>query len=166
MIDKSKNMIELYPLGKDKDIIYKALSGNKDLVALVLGENNLTDKFKDRFFNTLFVDTEQLTANTYITIDTEIVNAENRNTKCIAITMDIFTALSMIPLTLAEQNKYYSLNYFGNRVDICLDMIKRIISDLDIGIGATTLAPRNPVRIVQPTISHYGKRIVFYSYDF
>jgi len=166
LIDKSKNRIELYPLGRDKDIIYKALSSNQDLVNLVLGENNTTGKFKDHFFNTLFVDTETLEADTYITMDTEVINADNIHTKCIAITIDTFTALSMIPLTLSEQGKYYSMNLFGNRIDVLIDMIKRIVSDLDIGIGQITLAPRNPVRIIQPTSKHYGKRLTLHVYDF
>ena len=106
MIDKSKNRIELYPLGRDKKLIYDALSRNQDVVDLVLGEKNTIETFKSRFSDTLFVDTTQLAAKTYITMDTEIVSAENTKIKCIAITIDIFTDLSLIQLTGSEQSKY------------------------------------------------------------
>ena len=166
MIVKSKNRIELYPLGRDKKLVYDALSNNPDVVNLVLGEKNTTETFKSRFSNTLFVDTTQLVAKTYITMDTEVVSAENTKIKCIAITIDIFTDLSLIQLTGSEQSKYYTIGYYGNRIDCLLDAVKRAITDLDIGIGETTLAPRNPIRVIQPTNKHYGKRMILYTYDF
>ena len=166
LIDKSKNRIELYPLGRDKKLIYDALSDNEDVVDLVLGEDNTTETFKDRFSDTLFVDATQLAAKTYITMDTEIVSAENTKIKCIAITIDIFTDLSLISLTSNEQSKFYAMNYYGNRIDTLIDAVKRSITDLDIGIGKITLAPRNPIRIIQPTNRYYGKRMILYTYDF
>ena len=166
MINKSKNRIELYPLGRDKKIIYETLLNNNDVVSLVLGEDNTTGSFKEHFFDTLFVNTAQLEAKTYITIDTEVVNAENTKIKCIAITIDIFSALSLIQLSTTEQIKYYKLGYYGNRIDVTLDAVKRAITDLDVGIGNITLAPRNPVRIIQPTEKFYGKRMILYTYDF
>lgn len=166
MINKSKNKIELYPLGRDKNLIYEALSNNQDVVDLLLGEKNTTESFKSRFSDTLFVDTTQLVAKTYITMDTEVVSAENTKIKCIAITIDIFTDLSLISLTGNEQIKYYKIGYYGNRIDCLLDAVKRTIADLDIGIGEITLAPRNPIRVIQPTNKHYGKRMILYTYDF
>lgn len=165
MVNVSKNQIELFPLGKDKDIIYKALMKNSDVVDLVLGENP-TDTFKDHFFNTLFVNTIQLETKTYITMDTEIISAENVQTKCISITMDIFTSLPLIPLSEAEKLRYYTSGYFGNRIDVLLDAVKRVFTDLNVGIGSVKLAPRNPVRVIQPTDKYYGKRMILYTYDF
>lgn len=164
LINKSKNRIELYPLGRDKKLIYDALSNNQDVVDLVL--SGTTDTFKSRFSDTLFIDSTQLSAKTYITMDTEIVSAENTKIKCIAITIDVFTDLSIISLTSDEQKRYYSSGYYGNRIDTTIDAVKRAISDLDIGIGEITLAPRSPIKIIRPTEKHYGKRLIFYTYDF
>lgn len=164
-VNKSTNKIELFPLGKDKDIIYKALMNNQDVCDLVLGENNTNGKFKDHFFNTLIIDTEQLEAKTYITIDTVIDRADDK-IKCIEIIMDVFSALSSTALTPTEQVKFYKKSYFGNRIDVLIDAIKRTISDLDIGIGQLTLKPNAPIKIIQPTDKFYGKRMIFQSYDF
>ena len=165
MVNTSKNQIELYPLGKDKDIIFKALMKNNDVVNLTIGESP-TDTFIKHFFNSLFVDTTQLETKTYITMDTEIVSAENTKIKCIAIIIDIFTSLPLIPLSTTEQLKYYATGYFGNRIDCLLDAVKRTITDLNIGIGDITLAPRSPVKIIQPTEKYYGKRLTLHTYDF
>lgn len=164
-VNKSANQVELYPLGKNKDIIYKALMNSDDVYDLVLGENNPNDDFKEHFFNTLVIDTTQLDKKTYITMDTIIDKADTK-VKCIGIIMDVFSSLKDINLSTSEQVKFYKKNYFGNRIDVLLDAIKRTISDLDIGIGNVTLHPINPVKIIQPTPEYYGKRIVFQIYDF
>ncbi|MDR2277371.1 MAG: hypothetical protein LBE23_05890 [Vagococcus sp.] len=164
-VNKSANQIELFPLGKDKDIIYKALMKNEDLCELVLGENNKTGNFKNHFYNRLIIDTTQLEAKTYITMDT-VIDRVDKKTKCIGIIIDVFSSLRSVDLTTSEQIKFYKKSYFGNRIDILLDIIKRTVSDLDIGIGETTLNPINPVKIIQPTPEFYGKRIIFQAYDF
>lgn len=164
-VNKSKNRVELYPLGKNKDLIYNALMQNQDFVDLVLGENPTT-KFNEHFYNTLIIDTTQLDAKTYITIDTTVAEMRNKNIKTIEIVIDFFAPLSLIELSTSEMNRYYDSGYFGNRIDVGLDIIKRTVSDMDIGIGNTNLAPSRPVTIIQPTEKFYGKRIRFYSYDF
>lgn len=162
----SKNRVEFYSLAEDKDVIKSNLLNNDVVYELVLGEGNTDGDFDKHFFNTLFIDTTQLEDKTYITMDTEIIEAKSTKVKCIAIIMDIFTAPSNILLTDNEQEKFYKLGYKGNRIDVLLDAIKRSISDLDIGIGQVTLAPTNAVRIVRPTDKFYGKRMILHVYDF
>lgn len=164
--NKNKNQIELFPLGKNKDIIYKALLNSRDVCDLVLGENSKDDAFAAHYFNTLIIDTTQLETKTYITLDTIVSKAENKKIKCIDIIMDVFSSLPTLALTPAEQINFYEKGYFGNRIDVLIDAIKREISDLDIGIGNVTLKPNNPISIVQPTDKHYGKRVIYQCYDF
>jgi hypothetical protein len=134
---------------------------------LTLGETIVVgDTFKKHFYKTLIVDTTQLEAKTYITLDTEIVKAEGTKVKCIALVMEVFTSTSIVDLTPTEQKKYYTLGFYGNRIDCLIDAIKRSISDMDIGIGDITLAPLNSVKIIYPSSSHYGKRIILHVYDF
>lgn len=162
----NKSKIELNLLGKCKDVIYKNLISNVDVCELVLGENNSTGNISDHFHSTLYLDTTKLEEKTYVSLDTKIIKSDNTNIKCIEILFDVFTAYPLVNLSSSEQSKYYNLNYYGNRIDVLIDVIKRSISDLNMGIGKITLAPSNPVKLIHPSDAHYGKRLEFQIYDF
>jgi len=167
MVNKSKNQIEGYPLGKAKDIIIKMFEDDENIRLLLLGSNNINQDLKDkRIFDSLVINLTDDMVKTYITMDTYIVDADTK-INCIAIVIQVISHLENIPLLINEKQKFYSEGFYGNRIDVLMDLIMRKLrGNKEFGIGNLELKPRSTMRIIQPTVNHYGKEIIFYMYDF
>lgn len=166
MTNKSKNQIELYTLGKCKNEIIKLIEDDDSLDSLIrYGSNNSDDLKRGHLYDTLIIDLTQKITKTYITMDTSIKSTEGSRIKCVEITINIFSHLTLIKLTNEEERKFYSEGYYGNRIDIILDMLSRkLIGNQYFGIGELKLAPINPIKIIQPDVDYYGKVIRFETY--
>ena len=182
MVNKSQNKIELYPLGKCKDVIKKMLADDSDVVDLLLGENNpevllydLDDilfgntglKLEGQIKDVLFVDTTLLTSKTYIMMDTIVSNMISAGKfKNITVRMNVFTHSSLLKLSNTEATKYKD-RFYGNRIDCLIDAIARCLDgSKKFGIGELQLSSGNPVSIVQPDVKYYGKTLSFTFCDF
>ena len=182
MIDKSKNRIQLYPLGKYKDFIRKELAHDEDIQAIMLGENNdetasydpydilmgdSTLKLEGQIRDVLYLDETQLKTKVYILMDTFVDEVVNDKIKLITIKMNVFAHNSLMKLSETEAIKYYNQGHYGNRIDILLDMVcRKLNGSLEFGIGQLELKPRVPISVIQPTTQHYGKSILFSAYEF
>lgn len=183
MVDKSRNRIELYPLGKIKGDIINMICENQDCVDLILGENNadlakgydvedillgnkklsLDGQIKDRL---VMLETQYQT-KTYVFIDTYVSNAETTTIKTINIVIDVFTHLSSIDLSPTEKIKFQDKGFYGNRVDVLLDGISRMFNKKEgLGIGLTLFTTIRPMKIIQPTKDHYGRSTTYEIKDF
>ncbi len=171
----SKNKYELYPLGKFKDIIRKTIVGDLDCQDIILGEKcadlekydaydilmgnknlGLEGQVKDR----LAMLSTQLTAKTYVMVDTIISNMDSKYIKTIDIYIEVYSHLSFIDLSVDENDKFVQKGYLGNRVDILLDMICRLLTSKTMGIGETRIKSLRPMSYIQPTPDYYGKTII------
>lgn len=177
-----KNEIELYSLGKIKDIIIKEIANDPDCADLILGENNPDINEYDAYDlltgnsrlaidgcikNRLSLLTAQVTTKTYVLLDTYISEARTTQTKLINIVLNVFTHLSIIDLTNTESQKFYQKGYYGNRIDCTLDAISRLIDKKsNLGIGKTLIKPSASMKIINPLENYYGKSIIFEVYDF
>jgi hypothetical protein len=189
MVNKSQNKIELYPLGKIKDVIKKTLANDETIQKLLLGENfvlldnyDITDAIKGTSDNTyeplirdsLFIDTTQTETKTYILMDTLISKSEGNKLKLVTIVVNAFCHSSLIRLTDDEKYTFYNQGLYGNRIDCLLDQIVRTIytlneevnKDKNIGIGELKLAPSAQAKIYQPNDKYYGKTLMFEVWDF
>lgn len=168
MVDKSKNRIQLYPLGKLKDSVKKLLLANENICSLLVGSNDPIAA-ASQIYDNLYIDGSQDIAKTYILMDTIVQSAQNINIKEIQLIFNIFTHVTMISLTSQERNNYYNKGYYGNRVDVLIDAVARELNgNPDFGLGLVNLIPRSPMKIIQPSSNtkYYGKQIVFSVYDF
>lgn len=181
--DISKNRIELYSLGKYKDIIIKAVTNDDTCVDLILGENNpdlaknydaydilVGDKIlglSGHIKNRLAMLQVQYETKTYMFIDTYVSEAPTTSNKTINIVVEFFTHLSIIDLSDSEKEKYYPMGLIGNRVDVLLDQFCRLFDKKNnLGIGKTLLKPISPMKFIQPTENYYGKSLVLTVVDF
>jgi len=148
-------------------MIIKDFQNNENIVSLILGYGKPIIDLKDNnVFDTLIIDESQLDTKTYVTMDAVILNAGS-TIKCIEITLDVFSHLSLIPLTTTEKAFYYKQGFYGNKIDILTDAIIRCLrGSQKYGIGQLQLRDRNTMKIFQPTKDYYGKQIVFQVYDF
>lgn len=154
-------------LGKCKDLIIKDFQANSDIVSLILGYGAEVIDLKDNnVFDTMIIDLTLKEAKTYITMDAIILNADPK-IKCIEITINVFTFLSKLPLLDVEKSLYYTTGYYGNRIDVLIDMIIRTLKGSNkYGIGELQLRPSRSMWINQPTENYYGKAMAFHVYDF
>ena len=165
-VTSKKKLLEFNLLGKYKEAIYNNLCNSLDVGELVLGENNLSGNLNEHIFNTIYLDATKLEEKTYVLLDTKITKSDNAIIKRVEILINVFTSYSIINLTPTEKSKYSALNFYGNRVDILIDIIIKSISTMNIGIGKIALASANPVKLIHPSDNHYGKQIVLQIYDF
>lgn len=167
MYNITKNQVEGYVIGKCKSLIIDKLQNNSNIVSLILGLNATPVKLKDtNIFDTLTIDLTQSEAKTYITMDALILNS-GASTKCIEITVNTFTYLTLRSLSAAEQKVYYPQGFYGNRIDVICDQILRLLNgSTEFGIGALQLREKNSMGYYQPNVNYYGKYMVFQVYDF
>jgi hypothetical protein len=173
-MDMTKNQLNMYPLGRDKELIVKTLSSNSDLVYLLLpnydpltATQDLDIILKEHIYKTISIDNTEGESRAYICIETYIPYVENDCIKEIGIVVNIFCHKSLINLTTLENNKMVKLGYYGNRIDQLLDCIDRCLNGKrGIGLGRLRLKPRNPVTIYQPSNGYYGKSIEYTISDF
>lgn len=179
----SSNKIELYPLGKYKDIIIKAVTSDDVCSELLLGENNPSIAKGYDVYDVLVGDTSlnlsghiknrlamlltQYETKTYMLIDTYVSEATTTSNKTINIIVEFFTHLSIIDLSNDEKEKYYPMGFMGNRIDVLLDQFCRLFDKKNnLGIGKTLLKPLSPMKIIQPTADYYGKSLILTVVEF
>jgi hypothetical protein len=165
-VKSKKKLIEFNLLGKYKEVIYNNLFNSLNVGELVLGENNPSGNLNEHIYDTIYLDATKLAEKTYVLLDTKITKSDNTIIKRIDILINVFTSYSKINLSPTEKSKYSALNFYGNRVDILIDILIRSITDMNIGIGKIALAPINPVKLIHPSDNHYGKQIELQIYDF
>jgi hypothetical protein len=169
-----RNQINLFPLGKDKDILVKSFSADENLVSLLMPNYNpstatedLDIILKDHIYKTISIDNTEGESRAYICIDTYVPTIEGDFIKEIGIVINVFCHRSLIDLSSAENNKFVKLGLFGNRIDMLVDCIDRILNGkTGIGIGKVRLRPRNPIGIYTPTNGYYGKSMEYVVTDF
>jgi len=167
VINRSKNQVELYVLGRSKDLIIKKIISDVNITNLIDKDISPPNLIHNNIFDTLVIDLTQNEAKTYITMDAIVSSVENKHIKSIDIIVNIFTHLSLKRLSRLEQEKYYTSGFFGNRIDVLADLVVRMLDgSKEFGIGELGLRPRNPISIIQPTSEYYGKSLVFQTFDF
>lgn len=170
----SRNQTNLFPLGKNKDILVKTFSADDNLVSLLMPDydpltstQDLDVLLKDHIYKTISIDNTQGISRAYICIDTYVPSTESDFIKEVGIVINVFCHNDLIDLSTTENNKFVKLGYYGNRVDMLLDCIDRLINGKSgVGIGKVRLRPRNPVGIYTPTNGYYGKSIEYVVTDF
>lgn len=173
-MDYSRNQRNLFPLGKDKDILVKALSTDENLVSLLVPDYDSTTATQDldvilqeHIYKTISIDNTQGESRAYICIETYVPTADSDFIKEIGIVINVFCHDNLINLTSTENNKMVKLGYYGNRIDQILDCIDRLINGKSgVGIGKVRLRPRNPIGIYTPTNGYYGKSMEYVVTDF
>lgn len=173
-MDMTKNQTNLYPLGKNKDIVIKTFQDNEDIVSLILPSYNEDTAIEDldvilkrHLFKTISIDNTQLDAKTYICVETYVPEIENDAIKKIGIVINAFTHESLIDLSQSEQVKYFKKGFYGNRIDVLIDAIDRCLNGKrNVGLGRLRLRPRSPIGIHQPANGYYGKSLEYIISDF
>jgi len=170
----TKNQINLYPLGKDKDIIIKTFSENEDIISLILPTYNKETATEDldiilkrHLYKTIEIDNTQGDSKVYICVETYIPLVDSDTIKEIGIVINVFCHESLLDLSQAETIKSISKGLFGNRIDQTIDLIDRCLNGKqDMGIGKLRLRNRNPIGIYQPKNNYYGKSMEYVLTDF
>jgi hypothetical protein len=164
---KSKNQIEGFVLGECKRLIIEDFQNNSNIVSLILGLNQPVITLKNKnVFDQAVIPESQLDAKTYITMESVILNS-GQSIKCIEITLNVFTDLTLVSLTPQEKGFYYPQGFMGTRIDVLCDAIIRCMKgSTKYGIGEVELRPSRTMWITQPTPKYYGKGIAFHVYDF
>lgn len=173
-MDMRKNQLNLYPLGRDKEIISKTLSEDEDIIALLIPDyDSLTTTedldviLKQHLYKTIAVDNTQGESRAYICIETYVPSVENDSIKEIGIVINVFCATNLLELSDSDNEKFLKKGFFGNRLDMLIDGIDRCLNGKrGIGIGKLRLRPRNPIVIYQPVNGYYGKSLEYIIYDF
>lgn len=187
---------EFKSLGEYKDLLFKLLimSGKKsdmlmDIVMPTLDDDEFdkydnflggefekrTDdgkveivKLQGRLFDVPFIySTVENTINT-ICIDTNIRNC-NQSTKEMVITLNVMCHKDNLKLDTKTKRKYKKMGYVGNRLDIMVALIGEILNyskDSDLGIGALTPLPYNPITPDYPNNNFFGKTMIYTCSDF
>lgn len=173
-MDMTKNQTNLYPLGKDKDLIIKELSKDLNLVGLLIPgydpkacTTDLDILLKEHIYKTVSIENTEIAAKSYICIETYVSNVVDDAVKDIGIIINVFCHKSLVDLPTADNNKMVKNGYAGNRVDQIVDCIDRNLNGkLGMGIGRIRLKPRTPITIIQPANGYYGKCIEYIVSDF
>lgn len=173
-MDTTKNQTNLFPLGKNKEIIARTLATNEDFISIVLPTYDPATAtedpdviLKNHIFKTISVDNTQFEAKMYICIETYVPEIQNDSIKDIAIVINVFAPNSLINLTDVEAIKFNKLGFYGNRIDICIDIIDRCLNGKrNVGLGRLRLKPRQPIGILQPSNGYYGKSMEYIISDF
>lgn len=173
-MDMTQNQTNLYPLGKDKDIVIKTFMKNEDMVSLILpnydeatATEDLDVILKEHLFKTISIDNAQIEKKVYVCVETYVPEIENDAIKKIAIIINVFAHQSLIDLSVKEQAKFLTKGYYGNRVDMLIDVIDRCLNGKrNVGLGRLRLRPRNPIGILQPVNGYYGKSLEYIISDF
>lgn len=173
-MDMTKNQTNFYPLGKNKEIIAKALGDDDNIVSLLMPEynpeENILDKdvlLKNYIHKTISIESTVSKAKSHICVETYITDIESNAIKTIGIVINVFVHNSLIELTNKERSKLIPFGLAGNRIDCLLDLIDRCINGKrNVGIGKIRLSPRNPVSIYQPVNGYYGKTVKYLVSDF
>ena len=168
------NQRNLYPLGKDKDIILKTFAGDENIVSLILPKYNpdtatedLDIILKRHLYDRISIPEFQPEAKTYICVESNVISVNNDSIKDIGLIINVFSHESLIELSRDEKSKFINMGLFGNRVDCIIDCIDRCLNGKrDMGIGRLRLKPTRPVGILQPTNSFYGKSLEYIISDF
>lgn len=154
-------------MGKSKDLITKKIISNQDIVDLISTNILPSELIYENIFDTLTIDIPQDERKTYITMDAVVSSVENRHIKSVDIIIHVFTHLKLLKLSTSEQQKYYTRGFFGNRIDVLIDLLVRMLDGSDeFGIGRLQLKPRSPMSVIHPSTKHYGKSLIFYTCDF
>lgn len=170
----SRNQINLFPLGKNKDILVKSFSADTNLVSLLMPDydpltatQDLDVLLKTHIYKTISIDNTQGESRAYICIETYVPSVEGDYIKDIGIVINVFCHEDLIDLPTDENNKFVKLGYYGNRVDMLVDCIDRILNGKKgVGIGKVKLRTRNPIGIYTPTNGYYGKSMEYVVTDF
>jgi len=166
MVNKNKKQIGLFPLAKAKDKIIKMIDAREDIKSLILGENSTEQNLDEHIFDVLYVNKVLDKVGTYVTLDTRLIDA-NLNTSLIEIIINVFSHLECVELSNNEKRQFYNQGYFGNRIDVLIDLISRMLcGNNEFGIGRLDYRSKNPIDIIRPSTEHYGKCIYLYMYDF
>lgn len=173
-MDITKNQINLYSLGKDKDIIIKTFSSNLDIIDLLLPDYNpdtaaedLDVILKRHLYKTITVDNTQGDSRAYICVETYVPSADSDTIKEIGIIINVFCHDSMLELSSIDAIKFVKSGFYGNRIDMLIDAIDRCLNGKSgIGIGKLRLKPRTPIGIYQPVNGYYGKSLDYIVTDF
>lgn len=176
IVNHEKNRIEYYAAGRLIDMIKKDLSTNADIQDLMLGYDYSDPMDKDAYLlsndyivDNLFVDSTQTDTKSYICIDAIIMKSTNKLNQY-AVTMYVFMHNAKLELSPTEQAKYIKKGYYGNRLNIMIDVIIRSIYDNfeNVGVGNINLVTSRPMSYFQPssTSPYYGKTLNFEVYDF
>ena len=187
---------EFNSLGDYKELLFKLLmtSGEKSDLLIDIVMSTLDDDRFDKYDNFLggenleyyedgkliYVDLKGRLYDVpfiYSTI-TDVINAicvdtnisvVSPNTKEMTITLNVMCHKDNLKLDKTTKRKFKKLGYNGNRLDIMVALIGKILNyskESNLGIGTLVPISRNPITPYYPNNDFFGKTMIYTCSDF
>lgn len=134
-------------------------------------KNGITKELIGHCFDVPFIDTTLSKEIAAIFIEDTISELKENSIQSMSLQIMIICHKKMLYLDNESRKSFESIGYYGNRVDMLVQVINSIFLQSNkksdkFGIGKLRLDTRNPVRTYVPNSEFYGRVMNYTIYDF